>query len=242
MPAYRDVREAALPTVYVPLAQYDADAMPLPPTDIILGVRAASGPPDALKKAVTAGGHRPEPALRPDVPAARRAGQPHHAAGAAAARCCPCFFGALAVLMAAIGLYGVTSYAVNLRRAEIGVRLALGSTRSGVMRLVLGRVTTLVAIGVGVGLAVQRVCGALRQDAAVRPRTERSGDARCCGGGAGGRRSRRRLGPGVSRLTRESHGVARSPLQRRPTHADKNACRYGGYDRSNEPSDARHLP
>jgi ABC-type antimicrobial peptide transport system permease subunit len=62
------------------------------------------------------------------------------------------FFGALAVLMAAIGLYGVTSYAVNLRRAEIGIRLALGSTRGGVMRLVLGRVTTLVAIGVGVGL------------------------------------------------------------------------------------------
>jgi putative ABC transport system permease protein len=54
--------------------------------------------------------------------------------------------------MAAIGLYGVTSYAVNLRRAEIGVRLALGSTRGGVMRLVLGRVTALVAIGVGVGL------------------------------------------------------------------------------------------
>ena len=62
------------------------------------------------------------------------------------------FFGALAVLMAAIGLYGVTSYAVNLRRAEIGIRLALGSTRRGVMRLVLGRVATLVAIGVGVGL------------------------------------------------------------------------------------------
>ncbi len=98
--------------------------------------------------------------------------------------------------MAAIGLYGVTSYAVNLRRAEIGIRLALGSTRGGVMRLVLGRVTTLVAIGIGVGLAVQRVGGALREDAAVRPRTERSGDAvarRWCWLSW----SRRRLGPGV---------------------------------------------
>jgi ABC-type antimicrobial peptide transport system permease subunit len=63
-------------------------------------------------------------------------------------------FGALAVLMAAIGLYGVTSYSVNLRRAEIGIRLALGSTRRGVMRLLLSRVATLVAIGVGVGLLV----------------------------------------------------------------------------------------
>jgi ABC-type antimicrobial peptide transport system permease subunit len=64
------------------------------------------------------------------------------------------FFGGLAVLMAAIGLYGVTSYAVNLRRAEIGVRLALGATRGGVMRLVLGPVSTLVAIGVVIGLVL----------------------------------------------------------------------------------------
>jgi predicted permease len=149
--AYRDVREAALPTVYVPLAQYDADAMPLPPTDIILSVRAASGPPDALKRAVTEAvtGLNPRFALtyRPLAEQVSRTLVQERLLAMLSV-----FFGALAVLMAAIGLYGVTSYAVNLRRAEIGIRLALGSTRGGVMRLVLGRVTTLVAIGVGVGL------------------------------------------------------------------------------------------
>jgi putative ABC transport system permease protein len=149
--AYRDIREAALPTVYVPLAQYDADATPLPPMDIILSVRAAAGPPAALKRAVTEAvtGLSPRFALtyRPLAEQVSRTMVQERLLAMLSV-----FFGALAVLMAAIGLYGVTSYAVNLRRAEIGVRLALGSTRGGVMRLVLGRVTTLVAIGIGVGL------------------------------------------------------------------------------------------
>jgi hypothetical protein len=63
-------------------------------------------------------------------------------------------FGALALLMAAVGLYGVTSYAVTLRRAEIGIRMALGATRGSVIRLVLTHVTLLIGAGIIVGLAL----------------------------------------------------------------------------------------
>ncbi|MGH9411965.1 MAG: FtsX-like permease family protein, partial [Vicinamibacterales bacterium] len=61
------------------------------------------------------------------------------------------FFGGLALMLAAIGLYGVTSYAVNRRRTEIGVRMALGAEPSGIVHLVLGRVGSLVAVGVIAG-------------------------------------------------------------------------------------------
>lgn len=71
------------------------------------------------------------------------------------------FFGGLALLMAAIGLYGVMSYSMTRRTNEIGIRMALGASATGVMRIVLGESLWMVAIGMAIGLpcglAVARV-------------------------------------------------------------------------------------
>jgi ABC-type antimicrobial peptide transport system permease subunit len=68
-------------------------------------------------------------------------------------------FGSLAVLIAAIGLYGVMSYLVLRRRNEIGVRMALGAPRSTVLTLVLGEAGALVTIGLAIGAAVSLAAG-----------------------------------------------------------------------------------
>jgi predicted permease len=64
------------------------------------------------------------------------------------------FFGGLALLLATIGLYGVTSYNIARRRGEIGIRMALGATESRVLHIVLGEVAILVAVGLVIGFAL----------------------------------------------------------------------------------------
>ena len=62
------------------------------------------------------------------------------------------FFAAAAVLLAAVGIYGVMAYSVSQRSREIGLRLALGAERSSVMRMVVTHAMTLALSGLGIGL------------------------------------------------------------------------------------------
>src|SRR5262249_17147610 len=62
-------------------------------------------------------------------------------------------FGLLALVLAAVGIYGIVSFASRRRIREIGIRVALGATKGRVVLLVIRRAVTLLAIGLGVGLA-----------------------------------------------------------------------------------------
>jgi ABC-type antimicrobial peptide transport system permease subunit len=68
-------------------------------------------------------------------------------------------FALLAVLLAAVGIYGVSAYLVQQRTAEIGLRVALGARPADVIRVVLGGILTPIAGGAAGGLAMALACG-----------------------------------------------------------------------------------
>jgi predicted permease len=70
-------------------------------------------------------------------------------------------FGALALGLASIGLYGIMAYSVNQRKREIGLRMALGAARASVLRLVLKQGMALVLTGVVIGFVASLIVGRL---------------------------------------------------------------------------------
>ena len=146
---YRSLRDPVPPTMYIPLGHYDAALQPPLPA-VSLSVRASGGSPALLTKSIAAA----IGAIDPNLALTFRPLSDQVNASLTQERVVAMlsgFFGALALLLAGLGLYGVTSYAVTRRRAEIGIRMALGAAPAGVVRLVLARVTILVAIGVASG-------------------------------------------------------------------------------------------
>jgi putative ABC transport system permease protein len=145
------VRDEKKPAIYLPMAQWD---LPIPlMTRMYVTVRAPAGiAPATLTQAVTAALKAVDPKLglsahTLDSDVRRSFAQERLIAMLSGA------FGVLALVLATIGLYGVTAYTVTRRHLEIGIRLALGSTPGGVVRLVLARVAVLIGLGVLVGVA-----------------------------------------------------------------------------------------
>ena len=143
---YRSMRDRGHPTVYLPL-QGDG---PILHSNFYIAVRASGGSPRLLTRqvlgAMLALNRDLELTVRPigeQIDAALAQDRLVAFLGA--------FFGALAVMLAALGLYGITAYSVARRQTEIGVRMALGAAPADVVRLVLSRVALLLGTGVGVG-------------------------------------------------------------------------------------------
>ncbi|HEV3074786.1 MAG TPA: ABC transporter permease, partial [Thermoanaerobaculia bacterium] len=151
----RNVRSISLgdappPTAYLPAAQRPGAVM----RD--LEVRLAGGPEGPLQAGVIADLRRAIAEVEPSLPvfSVVTMGEQMERSLArerAVARLTG-FFGALALLLAAIGLYGVMSYSVARRTNEIGLRMALGAPRSQVLGLVMRDTARLVAAGVAAGL------------------------------------------------------------------------------------------
>jgi putative ABC transport system permease protein len=73
-------------------------------------------------------------------------------------------FAAIALLMAAVGIYGVISFTVTQRTHEVGIRMALGADRRAVTRMILGQGLGLAAAGVFIGLLIAALATPLMQD------------------------------------------------------------------------------
>jgi predicted permease len=159
---YRNLREPIPPTMYVPFEQME-DEMPTRPA-VGLAVRAAAGSPALLSRSIAGAIADVNPDLaitfRPLTDVVNASLTQERLVAMLSG-----FFGGLALLLAGLGLYGVTAYAVSRRRTEIGIRMALGAAPAGVVRLVLSRVSLLVGAGVvagaGISLWASRFVGPL---------------------------------------------------------------------------------
>lgn len=148
---YRSQRDPMTPMLYLPLAEKSkAGFQHDPPWPLSVSIRAEGGSPTMLVRSAEAAIRR----IDPDFSLAARPISDHVDSRLVQERFLAILsscFGALALLLAGLGLFATTSYAVAQRRAEVGIRMALGAAPGAVVRLVLRRVALLVGLGVVIG-------------------------------------------------------------------------------------------
>jgi len=144
---YKDMHEDFKPIMYFPMSQNDEEDVPSPSTALIIRSDSlSSGFVGGIRDAIT--GINPAIDIDFRIFATRireRLLEDRLMATLAG------FFGFLAALLAALGLYGVMSYIVMQRTNEIGIRMALGAQSKQVLRMILSEAGVLVGIGAAIG-------------------------------------------------------------------------------------------
>jgi predicted permease len=141
---YRSLREPVQPTMYVALAQQNRVG-----AAVSIAIKT-TGPPMASRDAVV----QAIASVNKDIVVTLRTFDQDLKANVTQERLIASlssFFGGLALLLAALGLYGVMSYSVSRRKSEIGIRMALGAEPRRVVRLVVGHVALITVAGLLVG-------------------------------------------------------------------------------------------
>ncbi len=150
---YNSVRDEAPPTIYTSLGDRAGGA--------VWVMMRTEGDPNAMIAAV----RKTVQTIDPDVPTASMTTQTDELEGRFAQErlfaTAYSLFGGLALLLACIGLFGLMSYSVSRRTNEIGIRMALGAERAGVVGMVLRESMVMVAAGVVLGVAGSIAAGRL---------------------------------------------------------------------------------
>jgi ABC-type antimicrobial peptide transport system permease subunit len=152
---YRSLTEAPPPTVYLPITQD-------PSPNLTVGTYELrfAGSPSSIVSAAKAAALLTDPGISLEF----RFLSAQIAAALMQERLVAILtsvFGLLALVLASAGLYGVVAYGASRRRSEMAIRLALGSTRAGVLQLMLRDLAMLVLIGVPLGLGASFACARL---------------------------------------------------------------------------------
>jgi predicted permease len=150
---YRSLREPILPVSFVPFREIDKSGAMRPEGHATLVVHTAGEPlmlADTLRQTIAQlhNGLRVSD-VSTEAELVRNQTLRERLLAALAV-----FFAAVALLLAGIGLYGVLNYSVVQRRREIGIRIAVGSGRAGIARLITGEIAVAVLAGSGAGLAL----------------------------------------------------------------------------------------
>jgi hypothetical protein len=152
--AFTSVREPVEPTLYRPLAQSASPELVKSIPSISLSIRSVDGIlPARLANSVSASIADVDPAVTVSFQALTETLSVYYIRERLLAMLSG-YFGLFALILGAVGVYGVTAHAVSRRRTELGIRMAIGATGPAIVRVVAGRLIVLCGAGIVAGCVI----------------------------------------------------------------------------------------